>query len=55
METITITVEGGVIQMIDNIPEGVRVVVQDFDTEGTPPDELTKLESGDFCIQSAWR
>ena len=33
MKEIYVTVEGGVIQDISNIPEGVRVVVRDYDIE----------------------
>lgn len=42
MKTITITVEGGIIQSIDDIPADVRVVVRDFDTEGI--DDLDRLK-----------
>ena len=31
---IRITMEGGVIQAVENVPDGVRVVVMDFDVEG---------------------
>ena len=31
---ILITVEGGIIQDIDNIPPGLQVIVHDYDAEG---------------------
>lgn len=54
-ESIVITVEGGVIQDIP-FPEGckIKVIVQDFDIEGTEEDQLTMLDSGDECIESIW-
>ncbi len=36
---ITVTVEGGVIQSIDDVPPGVKVTVLDFDTDGVPDEE----------------
>jgi hypothetical protein len=51
---IIITVEGGVIQSIDDIPPGQKIVVMDFDTEGTPVDELKTTEGGDEYIESVY-
>lgn len=43
---ITITVEGGLIQNIDDIPEGITVRVMDFDTEGiSPTDEYPRVKA----------
>lgn len=39
---IVITVEGGIIQSIDNIPEGAEIVTLDFDTEGAPSEDIVK-------------
>jgi hypothetical protein len=50
--SITITVEGGVIQSIDGIPPGQKVVVMDFDTDGTPADELKENEQGEKYAES---
>ncbi len=38
MKTITVIVEGGMIQDVIGIPKGVRVEVHDYDTEGGDPD-----------------
>ena len=37
---IRITMEGGVIQAVENVPEGVRIVVMDFDVEDYDVSEL---------------
>ena len=52
---IIITVEGGVIQDI-TFPPGckTRIIVQDFDIEGTDEDQLTITESGDECVESEY-
>ena len=56
MKTINIIIEGGVILSVDDIPEGVEVVVKDFDAEGVDPDRLIEsTESpGDFYFESWW-
>jgi hypothetical protein len=41
---IRITMEGGVIQAVDNVPAGVRVVVMDFDVEDHDVSELKTNE-----------
>jgi hypothetical protein len=53
MLTVRITVEGGVIQDVQ-CPEGVRVVVKDYDTEGTPEEELHEDDDGYQFIESIW-
>ena len=52
-EQIQVTVEGGVIQHIGNIPEGIEVLVRDFDVDGTE-DNLTLVEE-EQCLESVWR
>jgi len=51
---IVISVEGGVVQSIDGIPEDVVVVVRDFDVDGVDEADLTKDGRGDACVESAW-
>jgi len=52
---ITITVEGGVILSVDDIPERVEVRVKDFDTDGAEFDRLTKCpETEAYYIESLW-
>ena len=41
---IRITMEGGVIQAVENVPKGVRVVVMDFDVEDYDVSELKTNE-----------
>ena len=42
-DTITIELEGGLIQNVSGIPAGTRVTVMDFDTEGASEEELTSV------------
>jgi hypothetical protein len=51
---ITITMEGGVIQDIQYIPKNIRVKVLDFDSDGVPEEELTKLRNGQKAVVSVW-
>ena len=52
-KVVKITVQGGVIQDVD-VPEGVQVVVHDYDTDGTEPERLSRDESGDECVVNIW-
>ncbi len=56
---IIVTVEGGVIQAIDQIPAGVTVEVWDFDTEGIEEfdgevSQFRQTEEGDEYIFSEY-
>lgn len=55
---INITVEGGIIQNIDNIPEDIEVHVMDFDCDSGPEDTLAgnirENEDGDCYWFSVW-
>lgn len=53
-EPIIITLEGGVIQDIENIPPGQHVIVQDYDTDGVDPQELKSDKNGDLNIVNRW-
>ncbi len=53
MKIIRVTVEGGVVQHVE-VPEGVQVIVRDYDVEGTDADELEQDENGDQFIESTW-
>ena len=44
---IVIQVEGGLVQAVMNVPEGVVVQVVDFDVEGVDEDRLSKWEGTD--------
>ncbi len=48
---IRITMEGGVIQAVDNVPEGVRGVVMDFDVDGYDASELKTNQQGENCLE----
>lgn len=50
--TVTITVEGGVVQHVE-CPDGVRAVVKDYDIDGTETN-LAKDENGDKYVEGVW-
>jgi hypothetical protein len=52
MKTVEITGEGGVIQNV-LCPEGVKVVVRDYDVDGSE-ESLKEDENGDDYIESVW-
>jgi hypothetical protein len=53
MKVVTIVVEGGVIQRVV-CPNGVRVIVKDYDTDGTEEDNLQQDEKGEEYIEGIW-
>lgn len=48
-----VTVEGGVVQHVE-APEGVRVVVRDYDAEGCDADRLSVDEDGNEYVEAVW-
>lgn len=56
LHKIKITVEGGLIQDIENIPDNVVIEVRDYDNEGLTPDDpwYGKDEEGRECAISEW-
>ena len=54
MRIINITLQGGVIQDVQ-CPEGVQVVVRDYDTDGVPNDQLRQDDNGDQYVESTWK
>ena len=52
MKIVRVTVEAGVIQDI-SCPKGIRVIVQDYDTDGIEED-LKQDENGDDYIETVW-
>jgi L-ascorbate metabolism protein UlaG (beta-lactamase superfamily) len=50
--TVHITVEGGVVQHVA-VPLGVRVVVRDYDVDGSETD-LAEDENGDKYNEGIW-
>lgn len=52
---VIITVEGGVIQSINNIPPGIVIQVRDFDTEGCHGTAMRYNDTGEAYIVSEWR
>jgi len=52
--TITIHVEGGLIQEIQDIPDTIRIEVRDYDVEGSIDDNLITDENGYEFFQNIW-
>lgn len=53
MKIVRITVEGGVVQQVE-VPEGVSVIVRDYDVEGSPFDLLPQDENGHHYFEANW-
>lgn len=53
MKTVTITVEGGVIQNVD-LPDGVRAVVRDYDYDNEYDTNIHEDIAGDKYVESVW-
>jgi hypothetical protein len=52
-KTVTISIEGGVVQEVDYPPD-TQVVVHDYDVDGTEPN-LTEDDTGDEFVETIWR
>ena len=52
---IIITIVGGCMQWVEGIPEGFRVVVKDYDTDGVDNTVLKRDESGDQYQELIWK
>ena len=53
MKTVKITVEGGVVQHVE-VPDGVTVIVRDYDVEGVEPELLQQDRGGDNYTEAIW-
>ena len=53
MTIVRVTVEGGVVQHVE-VPEGVQVIVRDYDVDGTEEDQLEHDENGDHFTETNW-
>lgn len=53
MKTVLVRVQGGVVYHVE-VPDGVQVLVRDYDAEGTDADMQSKDENGDLCIETKW-
>jgi hypothetical protein len=52
-KTVRVVVEGGVIQHVE-VPEGVVVVVNDYDVEGCESNDLQRDGNGDEFAEAIW-
>ena len=53
MPTVEIEVRGGVAEVV-GIPEGVRVILRDYDVEGCSSEHLDIDENGDECVEGIY-
>jgi len=53
---ILVTVEGGNLSNIINIPKGITIIVRDYDVENTCEDDerITQDDDGEDCFESIW-
>lgn len=54
MKPIKITIDGGVIQDITDIPDGTKIIVVDYDIDGIDEDRLIIDEEGQKCTETIW-
>jgi len=53
MKQVIVYVDGGLVQDVE-VPEGVEVIVRDYDVEGSnSPESIETDERGEY-IESAW-
>lgn len=52
---IVITLDGGLVQAVENIPEGVEVELRDFDTDDTDRELLTSFGPGALAFVTTWK
>lgn len=50
MKVIKVGVYGGMVQWVENIPEGIEVQVFDYDTDGVDNDLLNCDADGHTCV-----
>jgi hypothetical protein len=53
MKIVRVTVKGGVVQHVE-IPEGVKVIIRDYDVDCSEDNQLQQDEDGDKYIESIW-
>ncbi len=55
MKTITVEVSGGLVSKVRDIPEGIRVKVIDYDSEGIDESHpCAKKIKGDWAFVGIW-
>ncbi len=53
MKTVQVIVSGGVVQHVE-VPDGVSVIVRDYDVEGIESDLLRRDDHDDHYIEAIW-
>lgn len=54
MKSMKIFVQGGLIQDIQDIPDGLKIDIYDYDIDGLDEKELTKDGKGKDCYIKEW-
>lgn len=49
-KTVVVTVTDGIVD-VDELPDGVTVIIRDYDTDGVEADLITCDDHGDKCIE----
>jgi hypothetical protein len=52
-KVVIVTVEGGVVQHVE-CPQGIQVVIRDYDAEGCDADLLSVDEDGNEYVEAVW-
>lgn len=51
---ILITLRKGMIENISGIPNGIKIIVRDYDIDGCPEDKLTEMPNGEKALVYSW-
>lgn len=54
MKTIRVGVYGGLVQWVQDVPEGIEVRVFDYDTDGVDDGLLSKDDGGNACVVATY-
>lgn len=53
IKVVEVSLEGGLITDI-KLPKGVKVIVRDYDIEGSDDERIAKDKAGRDCFESVW-
>jgi len=53
-KTIRVGVYGGMVQWVEDIPEGIEVQVFDYDTDGVDDELLSRDADGHSCVVAVY-
>lgn len=53
MKTVNVFLDGGLVTNIE-VPEGVNVIVYDYDVDGVDEDRIITDDLGNKCTRTSW-